>query len=183
MENDKTPLTNNCSFAGLSPIMMQLPYPAIQVAEKNKAYAALLSVDYCGSVSEMTAIAQYLSNESYLSCVNCSVARTLLGIAMSEMVHLQKLGELIILLGGDIDFVARYNGGQPRPWNPVYMKITQNAREIIMSAIQSERSAINQYKSHIKMMKDSYVNAVLLRIIRDEEYHIMLLQAMMNDIK
>lgn len=31
--------------------------------------------------------------------------------------------------------------------------------------------------------KDSYANAVLLRIIRDEEYHIMLLQAMMNDIK
>ena len=45
---------NNCSFAGIKPIMMDLPYPPLQVREKNLAYANLLSMDYCGSVSELS---------------------------------------------------------------------------------------------------------------------------------
>ena len=107
MENKENALVNNCDFMGIRPIMMDLPYPAVQVRGKNPVYANLLSIDYCGAVSEMSAITQYINNENRLSCENCPVARTLLGIAMAEMMHLQKLGELIVLLGGSIDFSAR----------------------------------------------------------------------------
>ena len=62
MEEKRNVLVNDCSFAGIRPIMMDLPYPPIQVQEKNPAYANLLSVDYCGSVSEMSAITQYINN-------------------------------------------------------------------------------------------------------------------------
>ena len=39
-----------------------------------------------------------------------------------------------------------------------------------------------QYRNHISMIKDDCVNAVLLRIIKDEEYHILLLQALMEEL-
>ena len=94
---EENSLSNNCDFASLRPVMVDLPYPPIQVEGQNLAYANLISMDYCGSVSEMTALTQYINNENRLSCNNCSVAKTLLGIAMSEMIHLQKLGELILL--------------------------------------------------------------------------------------
>lgn len=52
MEQNKACLTNTCSFAGIKPIMMDLPYPPIQVRRENPAYANLLGMDYCGPVSE-----------------------------------------------------------------------------------------------------------------------------------
>lgn len=53
--------------------------------EKNQSYANLLSIDYCGSVSEMSAITQYINHENRLSCDKCPLAKTLLGIAMAEL--------------------------------------------------------------------------------------------------
>ena len=44
--------------------MMDLPYPPIQVREKNRDYADLLSIDYCGMVSELSAITQYINNQN-----------------------------------------------------------------------------------------------------------------------
>lgn len=171
-------LTQTCSFRDVSPIMMELPYPAIKVREKNQSYANILSIDYCGSVSELSAITQYINNENRLACENCPMAKTILGIAMAEMVHLQKLGELIFLLGGNIDFIAKYRDGRQNMWTPQYLKIRDNVKEILEMAIDSEKAAINQYKMHIKMIKDTGINAVLERIIKDEEYHIMILQAL-----
>lgn len=181
MEEKMTPLANNCSFVNVNPIMMELPYPPIQVREKNQSYANLLSIDYCGSVSEMTAITQYINHENRLSCDKCSMAKTILGIGMGEMIHLQKLGELIFLLGGNIDFVAKYKNGRQKMWTPEYLNIGENTEKMILTNIESEKAAINQYTMHIKMINDNYVNAVLARIIKDEEYHIMLLRALLKE--
>ena len=49
---------------------------------------------------------------------------------------------------------------------------------MIRADIEAEKDAIGQYKRHIKMIGDDYVNAVLERIIKDEEYHIMILQSL-----
>lgn len=182
MEERIPQLTNTCNFMSVKPIMMDLPYPPIQVKEKNQAYANLLSVDYCGSVSEMSAITQYINNENRLSCEKCPLAKTLLGIAMAEMIHLQKLGELIYLLGGPIDFAAKQNNGKRKAWTPEYLNLPDNARNMILADIESEKAAINQYRMHMKVIRDSSVNAVLARIIKDEAYHIMLLQALLEEM-
>lgn len=180
MENKGNALGNNCDFMGIRPIMMDLPYPAVQVRGKNPVYANLLSIDYCGAVSEMSAITQYINNENRLSCQNCPVAKTLLGIAMAEMMHLQKLGELIVLLGGSINFTAKYRNGSVKMWTPEYLQIPENLRNMLQADIEAEKAAIAQYEAHIKMIKDDCVKAVLARIIRDEEYHIMLLRTMLQ---
>lgn len=183
MEEKRTPLTNTCSFSGIRPIMADLPYPPIQVMEQNQAYANLLSADYCGSVSELSAITQYINNENRLSGKDCSAARTFLGIAMAEMMHLQKLGELICLLGGNVDFVARQPNGRQRMWTPEYLTIPEHLGKMIVADIEAEKAAIAQYRMHMKMIKDEYVNAVLARIILDEEYHIMLLQVLLRELQ
>lgn len=174
-------LTNDCSFVSVKPIMMDLPYPPIRVKERNQDYANLLSVDYCGAVSEMSAITQYINNENRMSCEKCPLAKSILGIAMAEMIHLQKLGELIFLLGGTIDFMARQRNGRPRLWTPDYLTIPENAVKMILADIEAEKAAINQYRMHIKVIKDEHVNAALERIIKDEEYHIMVLQALLEE--
>ncbi len=181
MKENVKPLVNDCSFVNVKPAMMDLPYPPIQVKERNQKYANLLSMDYCGAVSEMSAITQYINNENRMSCEKCPLAKTILGIAMAEMIHLQKLGELIHLLGGKIDFVARQSNGRQKMWTPSYITIPENVERMIWADIESERAAINQYKVHMKAIDDKYVNAVLGRIIKDEEYHIMMLQAVLEE--
>lgn len=182
MEEKQKVLSNTCSFKGVEPIMMDLPYPPIQVKERNQAYANLLSIDYCGSVSELSAITQYINNENRMTSERCSLAKTILGIAVAEMIHLQKLGELIFLLGGKIDFTAKYRDGRQKMWTPQYLAIPENIREMLLTDIEDEEDAIEQYNIHIKMIDDNYVNAVLARIIKDEEYHIMILRALLAEL-
>ena len=161
--------------------MVDLPWPDIQVRSQNQIYANLLSADYCGATSEMSAITQYINNENRLSGRNCPLARTILGIAMAEMMHLQKLGELIFLLGGNVDFVARHPNGKNVMWTPGYLNIPENRRKMLMADIEAEKSAINQYRMHVKVISDDCVNRVLERIIKDEEYHIMILQELLKE--
>lgn len=178
MEEKATPMAGGCSFMDVKPIMMDLPYPPVQVKEANQSYANLLSIDYCGSVSELSAITQYINNENRLSCVRCPMAKTILGIAIAEMIHLQKLGELIVLLGGNIGFAANYRDGGRKMWTPEYLTIPEQPEQMLRADIEAERAAIRQYRMHIQRIDDPHVNAVLRRIIQDEEYHIMMLRAM-----
>ena len=182
MEENKGLLMNSCSFVNVKPLMVEAPYPPIQVKERNQVYANLLSSDYCGSVSELSAIAQYINNENRMSSEQCAMAKTVLGIAMAEMIHLQKLGELIFLLGGNIDFTAKTQSGCQKMWTPQYITIPQYPREMLIADIESEKDAIRQYKMHMGMICDNAVNAILARIIKDEEYHIILLQALMEEL-
>lgn len=179
---EKASLTNAFSAVNVKPIMMDLPYPPIRVKEKNHVYANLLSIDYCGSVSELSAITQYINNENRLSFEKSPIVKTILGIAMAEMIHLQKLGELIFLLGGNVDFVARYKNGESKLWTPNYLTIPGDVKKMLLADIDAEKSAIRQYRMHMKMIKDDYINAVLARIIQDEQYHIMLFQALMKEL-
>ena len=161
--------------------MLPMPYPPIQVQGRNRNYANLLSNDYCGSVSELTAITQYINNENRLCLENCGIARALLEIAVAEMMHLQKLGELIQLLGGEVDFNAVQPNGAQVQWTPSFLSLPRNAGKMLCADIQGEKDAIAQYRKHIGMIEDECVNAVLRRIIRDEEYHIILLQTMLEE--
>ena len=179
MEKGSIPLANTCSFTGIKPFMTDLPYPPIQVGGKNEAYANLLSIDYCGSVSELSAITQYINNENRISCENCSLAKTFLGIVVAEMMHLQKLGEMIVLLGGNVGFTAKYRNGSRRMWTPKYLTLSESIKGVVQANIEAEKAAIEQYTAHIRMIRDEDVNAVLERIIKDEEYHILLLKALL----
>lgn len=180
MEEKENLIANNCNFQGIRPAMADLPYPPVQVRGRNQAYADLLSVDYCGAVSEMSAITQYINNENRLASVNCTMARTILSIAMAEMMHLQKLGELICLLGGNLDYAAKQPNGRMRLWTPEYLSLAQLPAQMAAIGIESEQAAIQQYRMHMKMIRDEDVCAVLARIIQDEEYHIMILRGLGN---
>ncbi len=182
MEMNVQPINNSCDFRNIKPAMVDLPYPPTQVSGKNQRYADLLSIDYCGQSSEMSAIMQYINQENKLAYEKCPFAKIILGIAMSEMIHLQKLGILICLLGGNLNFTVRQSNGKQVMWTPSYLKTPETARKMMLVNIESERVAINQYKMHRNIIKDAHVNAVLERIIKDEEYHIMLLKSLLEKL-
>lgn len=180
MERNRNLSVNNCSLQNVRPIMVDLPYPPIQVRGRNPRYAELLQVDYCGSVSELSAVLQYINNENRMSDEHCSLIRTILGIAMAEMIHLQKLGELICLLGGNVCFEAKQPDGL---WSPSCLVLPDHISQMLQADMDAEKAAIRQYKIHINEIQDDCINDVLRRIILDEEYHIMILQSLLQPEK
>ncbi|MDE6202705.1 MAG: rubrerythrin family protein, partial [Lachnospiraceae bacterium] len=77
---------------------------------------------------------------------------------------------------------AKYRNGRPKMWTPEYLSIPENTMHMLAADIEAERDAIRQYEAHISAINDEFVNAVLKRIIADEEYHIMLLQYLMGEL-
>ena len=53
---------------------------------------------------------------------------------------------------------------------------------MLLADIEAEKAAIKQYKMHMGQIRDKRVNAVLARIIQDEEYHIMVLGILLGQL-
>ena len=75
---------------------------------------------------------------------------------MRAFIHLQKLAALIILLGGSVDYVARYKDNQQKMWTPQYITMSDNPVSILRAGIQSENEAIQQYRVHMNIINDNY---------------------------
>lgn len=151
------------------------PYPAIRVQGPNPYYANLLQDDYSGYVSEFTAIAQYLYHHFYFQRVDEELGKLLEGISIIEMHHMEMLAELIIQLGGD----PRYGGTQStgcQYWSGVFPGYGYTLCERLQLDLKAERDAIQIYRYHIQLIHDPCVQAVLERIILDEEHHICLFE-------
>jgi len=182
MTDNTKMIRSSCDFSGVKPAVMDLPYPPVQVRERNKEYAALISVSYCGSISEVSAVMQYINNESRMFNRKCKIGRTILGMAMAEMTHMQILAELIGLLGGTVCYTSMYPGGQQQVWSPHCLTMPEDIKEMLQADLEREIATIDQYDRQIQRIRDEGVNAVLCRIVQDEQYHIMLLRSMMDTL-
>jgi bacterioferritin len=97
------------------------------------------------------------------------------------MLHLEILANLIILLQGNPIYGGRYNTAD-RFWNSTYVYYGNNITHQLENDLESEYKAIQNYKRHIGIIKDPYVQAVLKRIIKDEELHVVLFKDAINNL-
>ena len=153
-----------------------LPYPEIRVERRNPNYARLLSLAYAGQDSELTAILLY----SYGHQVSRGKSPEMLSealqhISVVEMHHLNILGELITLLGGD----PRFCGPNMRVGiNTAMLGYACEPARILRNALAGEEAAVRLYKELIRNICDKYVREILERIILDEESHIKIFREM-----
>ena len=61
------------------------------------------------------------------------MAKTILGIAMAEMIHLQKLGQLIFLLEEPSIFLSDTGMEKEQLWTPEYIDIPEHAKKDAVS--------------------------------------------------
>ncbi len=168
------------SLTNVIPAKINIPYPKIQVKSKNERYADILSRDFCSSVSELTAVMQYTNHEIRFKQKYCKAANIILSISKIEMMHMQMIGELIVLLGGSINY-SYFNNGSYTCWTPEYVDLGTNYVNMLLLDINDEYKAIRQYEEHIKAIDDNCIKAILDRIIKDEKYHIELLTRLLDD--
>lgn len=149
---------------------VNMPYPPIEVEARNLNYANLLMNDYAGRNSELMAITQYsyqyiITDERYKE-----LSRSLECIAIVEMRHLQMLGKLILLLGGEP--VYRSGGNNAEYWSGRYPSQNRCVIELLKENIAAETKTIQTYKLRISQIGDRKIQRILSRIIQDEEKHV-----------
>jgi bacterioferritin len=149
------------------------PYPEIKVKMPNRYYAELLLEDYAGQVSEMTAINQYFYHYLLWEERFQDIAKLEECVSIIEMLHLEMLGKIIRLLGVEPRFNT-LTSNRRTFWNAEYVYYGRGVCDRLSADIAAEKSAIAQYRKHQELIQDPYIDAVLERIIMDEEHHLYL---------
>ncbi len=149
------------------------PYPEIKVRKHNRMYADLLMEDYSGAVSELTATLQYMYHSFEFKDKYEGLSDLLEKVAIIEMIHLEVLAEAIIALGGNPVYKS---GGlmNKKYWNAEMVDYGRNLCGRLESDLQAEYAAIRHYREHIARIDDPNIQALLKRIILDEEVHVIL---------
>ena len=175
-------LENNFNLANIA-FSSSKAYPAIQIREKNPAYAYLLSQNLYAAKSEMTSVNQYLYQSWHVFDEICELPmqEIFAGLAKVEMRHVNYLGRLIYLLGVNPCCFAMKNS-HPQPWNGTYLNYTTNLKEMLKINIAGENFTIQSYRKSIAQITDPNITAILERICLDEELHIELLEQLKERI-
>ncbi len=149
------------------------PYPEPNVVRPNLFYAQLLLEDYAGSISEMTAINQYFHHYLALEGEYGEVAEIEECIAIIEMLHLELLGETILLLGVDPKYRTITDNKQTF-WDASNVFYGTGLYDRLAADIAAEKQAIKKYRMHQQLIDDKYIRNLLERIIKDEQHHLKL---------
>ena len=150
------------------------PYPTVKVDQLNVYYASLLMDDYASIDSEYTAISQYVFG--HVLAGDPEIADTFLGIGIVEMTHLDMLADVIL----DLGIYPKFRGGDGQVWNSNFVPYGHSTKERIELAIKAEYGAIAQYRDHIRKINDRDIDALLERIILDEELHIKIFKRLLD---
>lgn len=141
------------------------PYPTV-TGGPDPETVALLKEDYAGSISELTAVAQYIF-QNISDIGNDAFSNAMLQIALVEMTHLDMIGDAIQALGGK----ASFDNGQYY-WQAGKCNYADTMQGMLQADIESESGAISQYEKHASLTKNASVKALLHRIIMDEKLHL-----------
>lgn len=154
----------------LNPIVNEV-YPKIEVTRKDPTLAYKLLNVYAGEISELTATTKYSFQSFYLHEYN-DLSNLLEQIAEVEMKHLKILALLISKLGLIPYYVTYGCGNNTNPWNADNIDYTIDYRDMLLSNINSEFTAIRNYNKLINETNDANIKNILRRIIMDEERHV-----------
>lgn len=157
---------------------LPLPYPEVCVTESNINYARLLSSAYAGDGGELSAVLQYTYGHLVTEGIEPSQLSAVLScVSVTEMRHLEILGELITKLGGDPKFCDMQRRGC---FDAGKVNYQTSPDRILRAAISGEKAAIAMYRDLIRRIDDSCIREILRRIILDEEHHIKLFSELLG---
>jgi rubrerythrin len=147
-------------------------YPDVEMAQPDDGVIAEWFYPiYNGAndFSELSAILMYTSQETRFE----AIGQLMLGIALTEMKHYAKIGDLIVALGGKLS--QRYENTS--------VSIGKSEREALTAALDSEVKTIQFYEElakKIESVKSTKTTNIALhliaKLVADEEVHKKLLE-------
>lgn len=162
--------------------MLTTPWPKVGPQKPNPGLVRALFSSYAGAHGELTAITGYFYNSLMTGAAGPNDLSELFAcVSRMEMVHLEKLGQLILQFGGDPRLLS-YANGWPAWWSSGAVTYGGDASAMLRRAIQSERQACEEYRKLMERM-DGAPRALIGRIRQDEEHHLELFQRALGELE
>lgn len=163
-------------------VKLDIPYPEVKVEEKNPYYADLLSQDYAGDTSELTASLLYSYQNFEIFNKNEKFSKLIEEISIIEMKHLEILGKTIKLLGKNPTYkTCESQRGDCIMWSSNNVIYDTDLKDMLKTDIKSEKLAIKNYEHHMNIIEDKYIKDIIKRIILDEKRHLQIFETLLEE--
>lgn len=154
-------------------------YPVPERLCYNACDIRMLMELYSGADSELTAIMQYVYQETMLHSCHEDVAKALSEIAKVEMHHMQLLGMTIRRMGGNPQYIRPC---QKQYWQAGLVNYTCDPCSMLLANLKGELDAVDAYLAVAKKLNNRCAAPLLERIAMDEKIHAEILQCMIRSI-
>lgn len=162
----------------MKPLICDLPYPSVDLLTKDVRSGQIISFAYATLRGELTATLQYTYHHFYFGETSAEDADMLMRIAIAEMKHIDILGESMLKLGVSPKFIQCPNSQVY--YNSSTVSQSTTPTKMLMDDIQGEMNAIADYQKMLFVLKNEQVEAIIQRIILDEQLHLETLKAMLK---
>ena len=162
-------------------IDLDIPYPSLDNFKGSKKLGYELKKAYCGQVSELSCITKYIYEHIYLDDNFKEIKQALKKIAIIEMHHLEIVGTMIKKcdLAPTYTYLNKVNNESY--WESNLISYEINIPLFLKENIKDEQQAIKLYQEIKDKANDPIVDKILDRIILDEENHIKIFEAILNN--
>ncbi len=162
----------------MKPLICDLPYPSVDTLVKDVRSGNIISSAYATLRGEITATLQYTYHHFYMEQTSEDYAKVLMQIAVAEMKHIDILGTAMLKLGVSPKYVQCPN--THAFYNTSVVSQATVPQKMIMDDIQGEMNAIADYQKMLFVLKNEQVEAIIQRIILDEQLHLETLKKMLE---
>lgn len=162
----------------MKPLICDLPYPSIDNLTEDIRSGNIISFAYATLRGEITATLQYTYHHFYMEKTNEKNAELLMRIGIAEMKHIDILGSAMLKLGVDPKYVQCPNSQVY--YNTSVVSQATIPSKMLMDDIQGEMNAIADYQKMLFVLKNEQVEAIIQRIILDEQLHLETLKNMLE---
>lgn len=162
----------------MKPLICDLPYPSVDNLTQDVRSGNIISFAYATLRGEITATLQYTYHHFYMAVKSAEDAKLLMSIAVAEMKHIDILGESMLKLGVSPKY-TQYPNTQSY-YNTSTVSQSTTPQKMLMDDIQGEMNAIADYQKMLFVLKNEQVEAIIQRIILDEQLHLETLKKMLE---
>lgn len=156
-------------------------YPKIAVAEPNKEYAKLLTMDLAFQKSEMTTMHQYFYQSWTIGHTYQTIRTVITRISEVETHHFNIIGQLISLLGGNPTCSA-IQENKTEIWDGTMINYTKDIRELLKDNMEGEKMAAEAYHEQSLELKDPFISKMLCRLSFDEQLHYQIFKSFLSQV-
>lgn len=165
------------------PIIAEGAYPNLSDLAPDCYSARVISNAYATSCGELNTVLQYVYHSvNFLCNGNKCVSEQLKGIAVAEMMHLDMLAEALMRLGAQPVYSvlppAQYNF-----YSTKFVAYSRSLQNMIEDDLMGEKYAIYTYERMLMRLKNPTLQALICRIIDDENVHVGVLCSILDDLK
>lgn len=155
--------------------LLTTPWPNVGKQPGDRALVRQLFSVYGGPRGQLTAASQYFYNALLTHADGLTDLSDLFACAAhAETRHLEKLGELILLYGGDPRLLS-YRSSQPQWWSGGNVRYVSDPRVMLRDALSLEREMAAAYRALAAQMAAA-PRALMERMQADVQHHIALFE-------